>query len=210
MTATPPPSLRERLIAALDEDTMRPRDQRQGLIEAILTIAQPELDRLTTALEVVTAQHAKAITARDKTARKAKLRTDIADAELATLRTAVRDLGGGPVQVQNLYAQLNLRTRQWTEAKAELDARDAENARLRAEILAQGDALIRSRAELASARANAFTEAADHLDRIADEVEAKVAAYYGPESGIGPGSAGMVRMDAKELRTLATARTPTS
>ncbi|MFJ6616655.1 hypothetical protein ACIQOW_03600 [Kitasatospora sp. NPDC091335] len=67
----------------------------------------------------------------------------------------------------------------------------------------------RLRAELAAARTAALTEAADHLDRIADEVEARVAAYYGPASGIGPGSAGHVRMDAKEIRALA-ARTTTS
>jgi hypothetical protein len=55
----------------------------------------------------------------------------------------------------------------------------------------------------AVARTNALAEAADHLDRIADEVEAKVAAYYGEASGIGPGSAGHVRMDAKSIRALA-------
>nr|BFD90692.1 hypothetical protein KitaXyl93_20520 [Kitasatospora sp. Xyl93] len=59
-------------------------------------------------------------------------------------------------------------------------------------------------AELLDAyRAEVLAEAADHLDRIADEVEAKVAAYYGPASGIGPGSAGHVRMDAQTIRALA-------
>ncbi|MGA5819711.1 hypothetical protein ACPC54_17855 [Kitasatospora sp. NPDC094028] len=78
----------------------------------------------------------------------------------------------------------------------ELDARDSEIDRLRA--------------DLAAARNTAFAEAADHLDRTADEVEAKVAAYYGPTSGIGPGSADMVRMDAKEIRALVTHTTTSS
>lgn len=45
MTGTTP-SLRDRLIAALDEDAIKPRDQRQGLVNAMLDVVQPELDRL--------------------------------------------------------------------------------------------------------------------------------------------------------------------
>lgn len=83
------------------------------------------------------------------------------------------------------------------------DALTPHEARQRAEAEVE-----RLRTELAAARTAALTEAADHLDRIADEVEAKVAAYYGLASGIGPGSAGHVRMDAKEIRTLAVAPAP--
>ncbi|MDH6116865.1 hypothetical protein ABH930_000284 [Kitasatospora sp. GAS204A] len=51
-------------------------------------------------------------------------------------------------------------------------------------------------------RDQVLAEAADHLDRIADETEAQVAAHYG-HSGIGPGSADMVRECARTLRGLA-------
>jgi hypothetical protein len=76
----------------------------------------------------------------------------------------------------------------------------ARNALL-TELLAGEDPQSPEYADVESA---AFHRAADHLDRIAGEVEARVAAYYGPASGIGPGSAGHVRMDAAEIRSLAT------
>jgi hypothetical protein len=69
--------------------------------------------------------------------------------------------------------------------------------------------LDRLRAELAAARAQAFTDGAAELDSIADETEARVAAYYGAASGIGPGSADMVRECARTLRGLAAAPTAT-
>lgn len=62
---------------------------------------------------------------------------------------------------------------------------------------------------IAEHRDQVLTEAADELARIADETEAKVAAYYGPASGIGPGSAEMVREAARTVRGLA-ARTTTA
>lgn len=59
-------------------------------------------------------------------------------------------------------------------------------------------------------RAEVLAEAGDHLDRTADEVEARVADHFGPASGIGPGSADMVREAAATVRALAaTARTAT-
>ncbi|MFE6866036.1 hypothetical protein ACFVFS_05730 [Kitasatospora sp. NPDC057692] len=71
---TTPPDLRERLIAALDADAMRPRGEKQGLVNVMLAVVE-----------------------------------------------------------------------------ADLAARDAENARLRAEVQAQGEALLRCRTLLASA-----------------------------------------------------------
>lgn len=52
-------------------------------------------------------------------------------------------------------------------------------------------------------RAEVLTEAADELDRIADTVEARVAEHYGPASGIGPGSARMLRDAAGNVRYMA-------
>lgn len=48
---------------------------------------------------------------------------------------------------------------------------------------------------------------ADELDRVANEAEARVAAHYGPASGIGPGSADLVREAARMLRTATVGRT---
>lgn len=52
-------------------------------------------------------------------------------------------------------------------------------------------------------RSEALIEGAVELERIADEVEARVAEHYGSASGIGPGSAGLVREAARTLRALA-------
>lgn len=58
----------------------------------------------------------------------------------------------------------------------------------------------------AEVRNQALAEGAGHLDRIAGEIEARVADHYGAASGIGPGSADMVRESAKTLRALIAAR----
>lgn len=52
-------------------------------------------------------------------------------------------------------------------------------------------------------RAEVLHEAAAELDRIADTVEAAVAKHYGPASGIGPGSAQMLRDAAGNVRYMA-------
>lgn len=85
-----------------------------------------ENDRLRVALEVAAAEHAKAIAARDKARSRAKVSDDIQRAEKQVFDTAIRDLGGEPVQVQNLYAQLNSRTRQWRQAQQEAEQIRAE------------------------------------------------------------------------------------
>jgi len=56
---------------------------------------------------------------------------------------------------------------------------------------------------IAEYRDQVLAEVADELERIADETEAKVAAYYGEASGIGPGSADMVREAARTVRRMA-------
>ncbi|GGR70782.1 MULTISPECIES: hypothetical protein [Streptomyces] len=52
-------------------------------------------------------------------------------------------------------------------------------------------------------RTEVLREGAVELDLIADEVEARVAAHYGPASGIGPRSAELVRESARTLRSMA-------
>jgi hypothetical protein len=52
-------------------------------------------------------------------------------------------------------------------------------------------------------RAEVLAEGAVELDRIADEAEARVATHFGQASGIGPGSAELVREAARTLRSMA-------
>lgn len=54
--------------------------------------------------------------------------------------------------------------------------------------------------------AEVLHEGAAELVSIADETEARVAAHYGLASGIGPGTAELVREAARTLRSLATER----
>lgn len=83
-----------------------------------------ELDRRTVALETAISQCATALAKRDKH----KQRAEIANAELEALRGGLREIGGDPTQVQNLYAQLSSRGRQWREAEAERDQARAQVA----------------------------------------------------------------------------------
>jgi hypothetical protein len=72
----------------------------------------------------------------------------------------------------------------------------------RAGVLREASAAYR-RTLMAEYRAEVLNEAADELIRIADETEAKVAEHYGAASGIGPGSAEMVREAARTVRRMA-------
>jgi hypothetical protein len=84
-----------------------------------------------------------------------------------------------------------------TECIAVIDRLYDDRRTLTAEV-------TRLREQLAQARAAALAEAGDHLDRIAADVERRIADVFGPASGIGPGSADMVREAATTVRALAT------
>jgi hypothetical protein len=86
---------------------------------------------------------------------------------------------------------------------------DTTNARFELDMLLTGTHPVTRGRALDAFRDEVLTEAAEALERIADETEAKVAAYYGRASGIGPGSADMVREAARTVRGL-TARTSTA
>ncbi|MFB6992848.1 hypothetical protein, partial [Streptomyces sp. NPDC056304] len=62
----------------------------------------------------------------------AERRADAAHADLRTLRAGIRSLGGDPTTIQNLWAQLRVRTRQWREAKQRAEQAEAAIARVRA------------------------------------------------------------------------------
>ncbi|WP_326730257.1 hypothetical protein [Streptomyces phaeochromogenes] len=84
---------------------------------------EQDRDRLKTILEY---EHKRANDAidREETAEQAaeeqRRRADIFETELRTLRAGLRANGADPTQIQNLWAQIRLRNRQWAEAKREV------------------------------------------------------------------------------------------
>jgi hypothetical protein len=53
----------------------------------------------------------------EKAAKKQALRAKLAETELRTLRAGLRANGADPTQIQNLWAQISLRNRQWRDEK---------------------------------------------------------------------------------------------
>lgn len=84
-------------------DVMRVRDRRMEQLPASRRLIATQIDDLTTR------------------ASKDRQRAEIAEEELEALRGGIRETGGDPTRVQNVYAQLSSRTRQWEEVKAERD-----------------------------------------------------------------------------------------
>lgn len=58
-------------------------------------------------------------------------RADTAERELRVLRSGLRANGADPTQIQNLWAQIRLRNRQWRDAKRERDEAQAAIDRVR-------------------------------------------------------------------------------
>jgi hypothetical protein len=101
-----------------------------------------------------------------------------------------------------LHAEADLR-----ETRQQLDARDAENERLRAEIRAQGDVLLRVRAAHTAARNAAVTEGAELIQQ---NQAACVAEEFARFAAIDRDT--VLQSDAAERAAaiLLAARTPTS
>ncbi|MBL1107373.1 hypothetical protein JK361_22665 [Streptomyces sp. 5-8] len=121
------------------------------------TPAADELERMRAVLEY---EHKRANDAidREETAEQAaeeqRRRAHIAETELRTLRAGLRANGADPTQLQNLWAQISLRNRQWREAKQERDRARATIDRMkRTNRMVNGAAQqSRERAERAHAR----------------------------------------------------------
>lgn len=82
-----------------------------------------ELEKLRAVLEYEHKRADDAIdreTTAEQAAEEQRERARIAEGELRMLRTGIRALGGDPTTIQNLWAQLHLRNRQWAEAKREV------------------------------------------------------------------------------------------
>lgn len=61
----------------------------------------------------------------ERNAEKQRRRADVAETELHTLRCGLRANGADPTQIQNLWAQIHLRNRQWREEKQRADQAEA-------------------------------------------------------------------------------------
>ncbi|MER6778480.1 MULTISPECIES: hypothetical protein [unclassified Streptomyces] len=70
----------------------------------------------------------------EKAAKAERGRADIAQIELRTLRAGLRANGADPTQLQNLWAQISLRNRQWRAEKQRVKQAEAAIARARAEL----------------------------------------------------------------------------
>ena len=93
-------------------------DEAQALTQHVATeITEANAARRKAELaDSVTAETKRLLERRTKTLRQ---RAKIAEAELRTLRAGLRANGADPTQIQNLWAQIRLRNRQWREAKRE-------------------------------------------------------------------------------------------
>lgn len=99
-----------------------PNRQLTRAVVEIATQARRIADALTTpVVEHVDAEQTTDDDARAKQMADLRLRAEIATGELRTLRAGIRALGGDPTTIQNLWAQLRLRNRQWRETKLERD-----------------------------------------------------------------------------------------
>lgn len=96
--------------------------------------AEQEADATATAAAHLTTLIGKRAERAEKAAEKQRRRADIAETELRTLRAGLRANGADPTQLQNLWAQIRLRNRQWREAKQRADRAEAAIARARAVI----------------------------------------------------------------------------
>jgi hypothetical protein len=61
----------------------------------------------------------------ERAAKGQRLRADIAETELRVLRSGLRAVGADPTQIQNLWAQIRLRNRQWREEKQRAEQAEA-------------------------------------------------------------------------------------
>jgi hypothetical protein len=82
-----------------------------------LAAAEQEADAATAAAAQLTTLVGKRSERSERAAKRQRLRADLAETELRTLRAGLRANGADPTQIQNLWAQISLRNRQWREEK---------------------------------------------------------------------------------------------
>lgn len=112
---------------ALDDLTSDALDQ----LYARLATAEREADEAVAAAAHLARLVGKRSEKAEREAKRQQLRADLAETELRTLRTGLRANGADPTQIQNLWAQIHLRNRQWREEKQRAERAEAERDRYR-------------------------------------------------------------------------------
>ncbi|WP_370667063.1 hypothetical protein [Streptomyces sp. IBSBF 2507] len=105
-------------------------DQLDALYERV-TAAEHEADTSVAAAAQLTTLVGKRSEKAEKTAKTQRQRAEIAETELRVLRSGLRANGADPTQIQNLWAQIRLRNRQWREEKQRAERAEAALARVR-------------------------------------------------------------------------------
>lgn len=108
---------------AKSEEIERDRDRLAAELEQLRTVLAYEHKRANDAIDRETTA--------EQAAEEQRRRADIFETELRVLRTGLRANGADPTQIQNLWAQIRLRNRQWREAKGERDQAQAAIERVR-------------------------------------------------------------------------------
>lgn len=96
-------------------------DQLNALYDR-LAEAEQEADDSVAAAARLTTLVGKRSERAERAAEKQRRRADIAETELRVLRSGLRANGADPTQIQNLWAQIRLRNRQWREAEQRAEA----------------------------------------------------------------------------------------
>ncbi|MEU2134956.1 hypothetical protein [Streptomyces sp. NPDC018352] len=121
--------------------------------------AEQMTEAITTAAAHLTTLVGKRSEKAEKDATAQRQRAKIAEAELHVLRSGLRANGADPTQIQNLWAQIRMRNKQWREAKKRAERAEAATARVRA--LATRWAVLRSYGGAAYELRNALDEKPD-------------------------------------------------
>ena len=105
-------------------------DQLDQLYERVAKAEQDADDSVTAAGRLTTLVGKRSERA-ERAAKEQRRRAESAETELFTLRCGIRALGGDPTTIQNLWAQIRLRNRQWREEKQRAERAEAAIARVR-------------------------------------------------------------------------------
>ncbi|MER6520060.1 hypothetical protein ABT246_24800 [Streptomyces sp. NPDC001553] len=98
--------------------------------------AQQDAEEAVTAAAHLTRLIGKRSETAERSAEKQRSRAKIAEAELHVLRSGLRASGADPTQIQNLWAQIRLRNRQWREEKQRAERAVAALNAVRTELAA--------------------------------------------------------------------------
>ena len=139
-----------------------------------LRTAEQDADSSVAAAAQLTALVGKRSEKAEKAAKKQRQRAEIAETELHVLRSGLRANGADPTQIQNLWAQISLRNRQWREEKQRAERAEA--------------AIERGREEVARWKRNTLSpqtmRALDDIDRVLQEPAPGPAATQATETVI--------------------------